>query len=413
MSTDNSPKLKQAFWWPKQSTQSRTLIGTDSGTAWSNTNATGAITFTLPKAAVGLTQVVSGLSYQFILTNLAGNDIVITPKTGDTIRGLATSASLTLTTVGQCVELECVTAGYWEVIAGNTFPDGITGPVTISATAGVSLTVNAASGSIGEIINGSSGQYALQVVAPNITNQSFGLQILAGTSSTDISLEVANAANTKNYAVFWGDGHIELGPNVGSGTAGIVINTAGSITMNAPTASGTTLQINAGAFADSNGLTVQNSAQSQTWTVEILNPSAASGTNYGLVIEAGTTSTDYPLYITNKGDANVLFYVTGIGGVVVPGPTSATTAFTVTGFGANTFAAEVAAGSTTMANAILYLLGGTGSAGVETIRMDHCATTGTFTPTLGTVKPGTANTAASKWIPVNLDGIRYYVPAWL
>jgi hypothetical protein len=32
------------------------------------------------------------------------------------------------------VELECVTAGFWEVMAGNTFPDGIT--VTGTATVG-------------------------------------------------------------------------------------------------------------------------------------------------------------------------------------------------------------------------------------------------------------------------------------
>jgi hypothetical protein len=122
--SENSPRLKQAFWWPKNSTMSRTLTGTDSGTAWTNLNSTGPITFTLPKAAVGLTTVVSGLAFQFLVAT--AQSVVITPKTGDTIRGLAASASLTLTAVGQLIELECIENGFWDMIGGNTFPDGVT-----------------------------------------------------------------------------------------------------------------------------------------------------------------------------------------------------------------------------------------------------------------------------------------------
>ena len=134
MSTANTPALKQAFWWPKNSTTSRVLTGTDSGVAWTNTNATASVTFTLPKAAVGLTAVVSGLAFQFLVA--AAHSVVITPKTGDTIRGLAASAPLTLTSVGQFVQLECVTANFWEVTNGNTFPDGVTINGTTSTLGG-------------------------------------------------------------------------------------------------------------------------------------------------------------------------------------------------------------------------------------------------------------------------------------
>jgi hypothetical protein len=124
-------------------TASKVLTGTDAGCAFTNTNATASITFTLPKAAVGLTAVTSGLMFQFLVAS--AHNIVITPKTGDTIRGLAASASLTLTTVGQFVQLECIVANFWEVVSGNVFTDGITvssgstsvtAPFTVTTTGG-------------------------------------------------------------------------------------------------------------------------------------------------------------------------------------------------------------------------------------------------------------------------------------
>lgn len=52
------------------------------------------------------------------------------------------------------------------------------------------------------------------------------------------------------------------------------------------------------------------------------------------------------------------------------------------------------------------------SAGTAVVRFNTQVTTGTATPTLGTVKPG-ANTAASKWLPVSIDGTTMYIPCWL
>lgn len=130
MASVNAPLLKQPFIQPKAVTASRTLTGTDSGTAWCNTNATASITFTLPLAAVGLTALATGVLFQFLVSS-ATETIVITPKTGDTIRGQTTSASLTLSTEGSFVQLECLTPGFWEVITGNvTGGGGGSGTVT-------------------------------------------------------------------------------------------------------------------------------------------------------------------------------------------------------------------------------------------------------------------------------------------
>ena len=54
------------------------------------------------------------------------------------------------------------------------------------------------------------------------------------------------------------------------------------------------------------------------------------------------------------------------------------------------------------------------AAGTAALRLDTTATTGaqTATWTAPTNKPGAASGVVSKWIPVNLDGTTYYIPAW-
>ena len=47
------------------------------------------------------------------------------------------------------------------------------------------------------------------------------------------------------------------------------------------------------------------------------------------------------------------------------------------------------------------------------LRVNTSATTGTQTATFtATNKPGTATTAPTKWLPINLDGTKYYIPCW-
>ena len=47
------------------------------------------------------------------------------------------------------------------------------------------------------------------------------------------------------------------------------------------------------------------------------------------------------------------------------------------------------------------------------LRVNTSATTGAQTATFtATNKPGTATTAPTKWLPINLDGTKYYIPCW-
>jgi len=116
MASTTNPLLKQAFWTPKYVTANKILTGTDSGTVWTNPNATANVTLTLPKATG------SGITYGFVQVN--AHSMSIAPLTGDTIRGLAASTSFTLTN-GSTVTLISVQSGYWDVFP-SYFPDGIT-----------------------------------------------------------------------------------------------------------------------------------------------------------------------------------------------------------------------------------------------------------------------------------------------
>ncbi len=103
----NYPLIGQTFLGVKILGASASLIGTDSGKAFVNTPATGAITITLPKAA-------PGLRYSFVET--VAQNMVIQPQSIDTIRGNALGVATTLNGLGQNLLLTCVTPLFWELI---------------------------------------------------------------------------------------------------------------------------------------------------------------------------------------------------------------------------------------------------------------------------------------------------------
>lgn len=260
----NFPLIGQAFLGTKILSASATLAGTDSGKGFSNASAPGSITVTLPQAKPG---------YQFQFLEVVAHNIVVTPQSTDNIRGLSAGTAVTLSAVGALLYLECINAGTWEIVqslpvatgvtqivAGTNItisPVGGTGAVTINSTAAggvtsITGTANeiAASASTGAVTlsfpanvvipapttgvaftaNAVAGKYA--GVFNGVTGGQSGVQIISGAASTDIAFEVATVAN--NYFLVWGDGHIELGSNVGSGTQGLAIGTAGNVVINTP-----------------------------------------------------------------------------------------------------------------------------------------------------------------------------------
>ena len=103
----NFPLLGQAFLGTKILSANAALSGTDSGKAFVNTSATGSITITLPKASPG---------DRFIFVETAAHNMVITPRSVDTIRGNAMGVATTLSGLGQKLQLTCVAPLFWELM---------------------------------------------------------------------------------------------------------------------------------------------------------------------------------------------------------------------------------------------------------------------------------------------------------
>jgi hypothetical protein len=318
MASTTNP-LKQAFSTPKAVTANKTLTGTDSGTAWTNTNATGSITFTLPKAAVGLTSVVSGLTYQFLVN--AAHNIVITPKTGDTIRGLAAGGSLTLSTVGQVVQLEQIASGFWDIVAGNTFGsiNTFSGPSTFQAEV---------------FIEPTTGVTSLAVIGNGVQN-AVGI-----TGGAALSPLVIDGTSSTGYAIIFQDGATEYG-GIGPGARNVT---------GAPLASMCLWAFNG--------------------------PVILGGFN-GSYIALQVDSTGSQAGVTITADAATALQVNGV---------ASHAPLTLTNFAANTAA----------------------------VNYTNAAFTGTQIATFTAAnKPGTATTAPSLWLPIQLNGTTYFQPCWL
>lgn len=101
------PLLQQGFIKVSASSAAtHAITGTDSGKIFINTGATGSITYTLPKAA-------PGLSYRFVEST--AHNIVITPVSTDAFRGTSAGVSKTLSGLGQNFLITCAVVGFWEL----------------------------------------------------------------------------------------------------------------------------------------------------------------------------------------------------------------------------------------------------------------------------------------------------------
>ena len=106
--------------------------------------------------------------------------------------------------------------------SGNSIWQMISGAVTQQASAGyVSYT-----------LYGASNEWTHYVIGGSTTNESFGQQIQAGTSSSDTPLSIINYANTHTLLALYGDGGMVMygatGGDKGSGT----INVSGGFYIN-------------------------------------------------------------------------------------------------------------------------------------------------------------------------------------
>ena len=148
---------------------------------------------------------------QAVTTSAAGNVTFAAPSSGNTATfngvaggspiavsaGAVGAPSLTFTTAGN--------TGIWSSAAANLdISTASTNRINVNSTGNV--TVNTPGAGVAVTANGASGQYGIQVVGINSAGNSRGLQVVAGTNSSDVALIVANAASSANYFEVRGDG---------------------------------------------------------------------------------------------------------------------------------------------------------------------------------------------------------------
>lgn len=163
----------------------------------------------------------------------------------------------------------------------QTISPTMTGNWTYQPAAGVGITVNVlAGGNQGIIINGAStgadGRATIDFTAPLTTSQRWDLGIDTSGGTTK-SFSLRNITN--------------------GGTPLSVAAATGAVTIAAPIATGV-------------ALTVNGFANSQT---ALFKAASTSGQALGVLIEGGTTSADYALYVTNQSGATGYFKIVGDG----------------------------------------------------------------------------------------------------
>jgi len=140
-----------------------------------------------------------------------------------------------------------------------------------------------------------------------------------------------------------------------------------------------------------------------------------AGSSFGLQVRAGTNASDLALLISNASNTATFLEINGNGSGSL-GPSSSlgfswlaagNIAISAPTSGDNLLLTNVAGGNA------LTITGN--SAGTAVLRLNTQATTGAQSVILSiTNKPGaSAQTQPAKWLPINLDGTTYLVPAFL
>jgi len=142
---------------------------------------------------------------------------------------------------------------------------------------------------------GPANTYADTVHGSSTSGQSYGLNVLAGTTAVDSAITIANQANTLTFLSIKGNGSGSLG-------AGLTWSTLGGIAITP---------------SSGNALTANSSSNNPAG---IFNGGSTTGQSKGVSIVAGTNSSDYALLMTSNGGAT-LGEMHGDGGVTLGTPT--------------------------------------------------------------------------------------------
>ena len=262
-------------------------------------------------------------------------------------------------------------------------------------------------------VTGPSGSYAGLFSNGGSSGNSFGVKIIAGTTSADSALLVVPETGVSTYLQIKGDGSGSIGYN-GSNSSIVFANTGG-VLINAPNAdlglqvygaaNKQTLYVNAAA-GNGQALTVFANASNTAYAVGIFAGSTPGSSN-GIKLNAGSNSSDYCVVFqqTISAGNNLLLVLKGDGsgsiGCAV-GTSSTTINFSTNG---NVTLAAPSSGDTlTVAPSAT-----TGALIATSTALGSNA--GATSPTLGSTGP-TGATTPTKWIKINDNGTIRSIPAW-
>lgn len=170
-------------------------------------------------------------------------------------------------------------------LVGNQFNLGDTFEITPSTANGGSTfttpafkitgsgaaTFNTPTSGIALTAKGLNNNFTAVISASTTSGQSFGLDVLGGTNSSDEALQVNNAANSLSYFIVLGDGSVTVGSPAGGGQGVGSINAVSMFQNGGPVYSGIPQNAqNAGTYqfvlAD-NGKSVVFTNTTATWTI--------------------------------------------------------------------------------------------------------------------------------------------------
>lgn len=255
--------------------------------------------------------------------------VIVGTATGGS-QGAGTLNAVNLYVNGTAVSVAGATVTSITGTANQIAASASTGAVTLSLSpnvvipapgSGVALTVINA-GQFATAISARNAGNALEFGHPNTAGygSSLGAHSAGGASFLAFNAEDGTSANTFKTRgivgrVFIGDllGGFSTGRIANANadnqtpTTDLSISASGAVTINTPS-SGNTLT----ATSAANGV------------AGVFGGSSSSGQSFGVEINAGTTSADYALYVTNQANNTVYARIYGDGGMILGAPTGST-----------------------------------------------------------------------------------------
>ena len=235
-------------------------------------------------------------------------------------------------------------------------------------------------GGVALTTQGVANEYSAILKGSPTSGQSYGLRLNGGTTSADVAFDIQNQTGAADYFIVYGDGHMAMGIPVN--TYGLQMSAIGAINILAP-------------FGSSASALTSNGSPSN-WAATLLGNSTTGGSE-GLLIKAGTNSSDFAMTVQSQA-ASTYLQIMGDGGIITNGQTDK---------GAGTInAASIYAGGNLVAGGSTFTIA---SGCATTSALTGTSTAGSFATTATTCTPViTLPTAAHGW-HCNVDDITHPV----